>query len=132
VRKFFTSAGLVLSLLLLPAGITDDRVVSMILIFIVSLTYGMCSSNLWAITQRLAGPLASGKLARLQNAFGNLAGVVARYLTGWIVNETHSFVMAFVATAAAAMLGALSFLFLIPKVEPIVWRAPAISADTRA
>ena len=51
-----------------------------------------------------------------------MAGWVAPYLTGWIVKETHSYVLAFVATAVAASIGGLSFLFVIPKVEPIVWR----------
>ena len=83
----------------------------------------MCSSNLWAVTQTLAGPAASGKWTGLQNAFGNLAGVVAPYLTGWIVNETHSFVLAFLAAAMAAAGGGLSFLLIVRKVEPVKWRA---------
>ena len=49
--------------------------------------------------------------------------MVAPFLTGWIVNETHSYVMAFVATAVACAIGATSFLFLIPKVELIEWKA---------
>jgi cyanate permease len=82
----------------------------------------MCSSNIWAITQTLAGPAAAGKWTGLQNAFGNLSGIVAPALTGWIVKETNSYVMAFVATAVAASIGGLSFLFVIPKVAPIVWK----------
>jgi len=82
----------------------------------------MCTSNLWAITQTLAGPAASGKWTGLQNGFGNLAGVVAPHLTGLIVKQTHSFVLAFAAAAAAATIGGLAFLLIVGKVEPIQWR----------
>ena len=85
----------------------------------------MCTSNLWAITQTLAGPAASGKWTGLQNGFGNLAGVVAPYVTGLIVKETHSFTLAFVAAAVAAAGGALSFLLVVGRLEPIKWRQRA-------
>jgi ACS family D-galactonate transporter-like MFS transporter len=126
VRKFFVSAGLLLGTLVLPAAIVEDRAVCVIFLIVASLGYGLCSSNLWAITQTLAGPSASGKWTGLQNAFGNLAGVVAPYLTGWIVQETHSYVMAFVATAITAVFGALAFVFVIPKVEPVSWRKTSV------
>ena len=122
VRKFFISTGLFMGCLVLPAALVENRVLCVVLIVIASLCYGMCSSNIWAITQTLAGPAASGKWTGLQNAFGNMAGWVAPYLTGWIVKETHSYVLAFVATAVAASIGGLSFLFVIPKVAPIVWK----------
>jgi MFS transporter, ACS family, D-galactonate transporter len=123
VRKFFISTGLFMGCLVLPAALVENRIVCVALLVAASLCYGMCSSNIWAITQTLAGPAASGKWTGLQNAFGNMAGWVAPYLTGWIVKETHSYVLAFVATAVAASIGGLSFLFVIPKVAPIKWRA---------
>ena len=123
VRKFFISTGLFMGCLVLPAALVENRIVCVALLVAASLCYGMCSSNIWAITQTLAGPAASGKWTGLQNAFGNMAGWVAPYLTGWIVKETHSYVLAFVATAVAASVGGLSFLFVIPKVAPIKWRA---------
>ncbi len=109
--------------LVLPAALVENRMVCIALLVAASLCYGMSSSNIWAITQTLAGPAASGKWTGLQNAFGNLAGVVAPALTGWIVHETHSFVLAFVATAVAASIGGLSYLFMVPRVAPIVWKA---------
>jgi ACS family D-galactonate transporter-like MFS transporter len=95
----------------------------MVILVVASLCYGMHTSNLWAVTQTLAGPAASGKWTGLQNAFGNLAGVVAPYLTGLIVKETHSFVLAFVVAAVAAAGGGLSFLLIVGKLEPIKWKA---------
>jgi sugar phosphate permease len=126
VRKFFVVTGLLSGTLLLPAAIVEDRIVCMVFLVVASLCYGMCSSNLWAVTQTLAGPAASGKWTGLQNAFGNLAGVIAPYLTGLIVNATHSFVLAFVAVALVAAGGGLSFLLVVGKLEPIEWRSRSI------
>ena len=122
VRKFFAATGLFMGLLVLPAALVEDRVLCMMILVAASLCFGMCTSNLWAITQTLAGPAASGKWTGLQNGFGNLAGVVAPHLTGLIVKQTHSFVLAFAAAAAAATIGGLAFLLIVGKVEPIQWR----------
>ena len=82
----------------------------------------MCTSNQWAVTQTLAGRSAAGRWTGVQNAFGNLAGVTAPWVTGVIVNQTHSYVLAFVAAALASVIGGLSFLFVVGKVEPVVWK----------
>ena len=126
VRKFFVATGLFMGMLVLPAALVEDRVLCVVILVAASLCYGMCSSNLWAITQTLAGPAASGKWTGLQNGFGNLAGVVAPHLTGLIVKQTHSFVLAFAAAAAAAALGGVAFLLIVGRVEPIQWRARPI------
>src|SRR5260370_13076394 len=93
----------------------------MVVLVAASLCYGMCSSNLWAITQTLAGPAASGKWTGLQNGFGNLAGVVAPHLTGLIVKQTHSFVLAFAAAAAAATICGPAVLLVRGEVDALQW-----------
>src|SRR5207247_4566700 len=117
-----SGAGLFMGLLLLPAALVEERALCMVILVAASLGFGMCTSNLWAITQTLAGPGASVKWTCLQNGFGNLAGVVAPHLTGLIIKQTHSFVLAFAAAAAAATIGGLAFLLIVGKVEPIQWR----------
>ena len=47
--------------LVLPAAIGEDSTLCVVLIILGGIFYGMCSSNMWAITQTLAGPTASGK-----------------------------------------------------------------------
>src|SRR2546427_12955472 len=100
----------------------EDRVLCVSILVAASLCFGMFSSNLWAVTQTLAGPAASGKWTGLQNGFGNLAGVVAPYVTGLIVKETHSYTLAFAATAVAAAGGGVSYLPGVGKLEPSKWK----------
>ena len=79
---------------------------------------------MWTITQTIAGPAVAGKWTGMQNAFGNLAGVAAPWLTGTIVARTGAFYLAFVLVCAFSIAGAASFLFVVGRVEPARWRGP--------
>ena len=124
VRKTFVVAGLLMCTLLVPAAIVKETWVSMALIITVCLSFGLASSNNWAVTQTLAGPLAAGKWTGLQNAIGNLGGVVAPYLTGVIVAQTKSFYLAFLAAAVMAVLGAISYGLIVGRLETQNWNSP--------
>jgi len=121
VRKGFVVMGLLLGTLMLPAAIIQDENLSMAVLIAASLCFGLYSSNLWAVTQTLAGPAASGKWTGMQNGFGNLGGVVAPALTGFIVDRTGSYQMAFVAVACMLVGGAACFQFIVGPVKPIEW-----------
>jgi cyanate permease len=95
----------------------------MVIMMIASLCFGFYSSNLWAITQTLAGPVASGKWTGMQNGIGNLAGVVAPFLTGVVVDKTGQFFLAFVAASIVSIIGAASFQFVVGPVKAIRWRS---------
>ncbi len=125
VRKGFAITGLLMMTLVLPASMLPNQVASMALLTAGCLCYGLYSSNVWAITQTLAGPSAAGKWTGMQNCIGNISGVVAPWFTGFLVQQTGQFFLAFVAVAAALVLGACSYIFLVGKVAPIAWRASA-------
>ena len=122
VRKSFIIFGLLMTTLLLPAGMAASDTTSMALFLVACFAFGFTTSNHWAVTQTIAGPTASGKWTGLQNAFGNLFGGMAPFITGKIVDSTHSFHYAFVAVALMVVMGALSFAFVVGRVEPMKWR----------
>lgn len=122
-RKIFAASGLLLGMLMLPVSVIQNETVSLTLLIAACVCFGMYSSHIWLITQRLAGPLASGQWSGFQNAIGNLAGIAAPTITGWIVNETGSFFYAFATTASILAVGASSYLFLAGPIEPIVWQS---------
>ena len=125
VRKIFVASGLVLCTLLVPACYVDDANVSMGLIIAACLCFGLTTSNHWAVTQTMAGPLASGKWTGLQNGFGNLAGVVAPYLTGVIVQRTGNYDYAFLVVGLFLLMGVGSILFMVGPVKQIAWKGEA-------
>jgi MFS family permease len=121
VRRTFAGVGVGACALMLPASLVRNNGVSMMLLICACLACGLWSSNNWAITQRLAGPIAAGKWTGLQNAFGNLAGVVAPWLTGFLVQRTGNFFYAFLSVTFVAVLGVLNYGLLIGPVDPVTW-----------
>lgn len=123
VRKTFTTFGLLLSTIMLPAALVRDPIVSLVLLCAATFAYGIFSSNLWAITQTCAGPYAAGRWTGMQNFIGNLSGILAPTLTGWIVQETGQFYFAFVVCTGLLVVGAVCFGVVVRRVERIQWTA---------
>ena len=122
VRKSFCGIGLLLSTLILPVSVIEDNRIAMTLLMVACLSYGLFSANLFAMTQTLAGPRAAGKWTGMQNGFGNLAGVAAPWLTGFIVEQTGRFYLAFLVAAVVALLGAACFVFGIGPIRQVNWQ----------
>src|SRR5436190_23533293 len=104
------------------AALVSNQSVSMGLLISSCVSLGVFTSNVWAITQTLAGPEAAGKWTGIQNFVGNLGGVISPIVAGLIVEQTRSFFLAFAVAAVILVLGAGCYLFLVPRVEPIVWK----------
>jgi MFS family permease len=117
VRKSFAGIGLTFATLLIPVVLVRDPNLAIGLLILACISYGVYTSNLWAMTQSLAGPRAAGKWTSFQNGFGNLAGVLAPSLTGFVVDRTGEFYLAFVVAAGFALAGAGMFVL---GVGPIV------------
>jgi MFS family permease len=124
VLKTFCGTGLALaSISFVIVFLISDHTVAMAILIFSCVALGMCSPNLWTMTQILAGPQTAGKWAGLENFCGNLAGIVAPLVAGIILERTGEFFWAFAITGAVALLGAASYVFLVGPVEPIKWRA---------
>jgi ACS family D-galactonate transporter-like MFS transporter len=130
VRKTFTSLGSALSSVFCFAVVAfafDERLATLFL-FLTCAGAGLCTSNLWAITQTLAGPLAAGKWTGLQNFVGNFAGIISPWLTGFVVQRTGHYFWAFVVTAGVLLGGALSWAFVVGQVKPVQWKPQSVVA----
>lgn len=92
-------------------------------LLISSAAIGLAGPSLYAIGQTLAGPRAAGKWIGIQNAIGNIAGIVAPVVTGVIIDWTGKFSFAFLAAGMVALVGACSWIFLVRRAEPIAWSA---------
>ncbi|HEV1994081.1 MAG TPA: hypothetical protein VGR03_07115, partial [Candidatus Acidoferrum sp.] len=123
VRKTFAGVGAgSAGLLLLGCALAGPRA-SVILLLLAFAAGGMCGSNIWAITQTLAGPKMAGRWTGFQNFLGNLAGVIAPAVTGFVADYTGHFLVAFVIMAIVGLLASLSYIFVIGPVKEIAWEA---------
>ncbi len=130
VRKTFVVTGQLLCAgLMVPAVLVQDPALAIGLLIASCVSLGIFTSNVWAITQTLAGPTAAGKWTGIQNAVGNLGGVVSPAVTGVIVEQTGSFFLAFAAAAVMLVIGAATYLTLIGEIAPQRWDSAAEPAS---
>ena len=80
---------------------------------------GIGGANAYAITQIFAGPKAAGTWVGVMNGIGNTSGIVGPVLTGLLIERTGSYLWAFGVSAAIVAIGALWWLFAIPRVQPV-------------
>ena len=121
VRLLFAASGLAGSAVIVLVPILKTAWMAMVVLHLAGFFYGLYSSNLWAITQTLAGPTAAGRWSGFQNCCGNMSGVVAPWLTGFVVSRTGKYYLAFVACCAVLAIGSCSYIFVVRKVERIRW-----------
>jgi MFS family permease len=76
------------------------------------------SLNLYAVAQMFAGPRASGTWVGVQNAIGNLSGIIGPIVTG-IVVQRAGYSSAFVLTAIIAAVGAVWWAVGVPEIQQV-------------
>ena len=133
VRKTFTGGGIGLSGIFLGLAVISGPRLCVALVILGIVAFGVSASNIWAITQTLAGQRATGRWVGFQSFFGNMSGMVAPAVTGYVLQRTGQFYWAFLIVACVAFASAASWILLVGRVEPVVWdrrtRArPAVAA----
>jgi MFS transporter, ACS family, D-galactonate transporter len=124
VLKFFCGGGLAISsIAFLAVFLIHNHTIAMGILIFSCVALGMCSPNLWTMTQILAGAQTAGRWAGLENFCGNIAGILGPLLVGVIVDRTGEFFWAFAMTSAVSLLGASGYVFVVKRVEPVAWSA---------
>jgi MFS family permease len=98
---------------------------ALISLFIYQALCGASSPGVYAMCEILAGPRASGRWVGIQNSLGNLPGVVALPLTGYIIQSTGHYTNAFVVAAAVSLLGLVGWVWMVPRLAELEWKAAA-------
>jgi MFS family permease len=132
VRKATLATGYLLTglMLLLCARAGANQFAPFVVVS--TMCVGGCGFSGFAVGQTIAGPKAAGKWVGIQNSFGNLSGVIAPALTGFVAQRTGHFLPAFLVTSGVCVLGAASWLFVVERVEPMAWELPAVAEPQSA
>jgi MFS family permease len=77
------------------------------------------SLNLYAVAQMFAGPRASGTWVGVQNAIGNISGIIGPIITGILV-QRWGYNSAFIVTAAVAAFGAIWWAIAVPRIRQVI------------
>ena len=118
VRKVFITVGFCIGCLIVPAGWVASPTLCIWLLTFSLCGIGVVSPHPWALTQLVAPRPAVGTVSGIQNFGGNLGGVLAPAVTGWIAHATESFFLALALTGAILVAGiACYWLLLGPRVR---------------
>ncbi len=115
VRKTFIILGLTIGCLIVPAGWVEDKLTAVWLLTVSLCGLGICSPNTWTLTQAVCSKSIVGTVSGIQNFGGNLGGILAPALTGYIAHKTQSFALALGLTGLILVVGILSYWLLISR-----------------
>lgn len=121
VRKAFTVAGLAIASLQIVGVLDVSREVAVAAAIISMAGSGLITANYWALIQRLTPGASIGRISGLQNLVGNLAGILAPALTGWLLHASGSYNAPFTAVLAALVMGIIAYLFMVRQKSPQGW-----------
>ena len=94
-------------------------------LFVYEMVMGFAAPGTFAIPQILAGPSAAGRWVGIQNMCGNVAGIFAPAITGFLVGATGHFERAFAVAGLVNVLGVVGWVFILPRISPINWSEQA-------
>ncbi len=122
VRKGFVIAGFLsgAAVIFLPFT-TSHSLILGILIFAIS-GMGLATANTWSIMQTVAPSGTVGTFSGIQNFGATSGGALAPIIAGYLVGDTGSYGMVFVMAGMMMAVGIFSYIILIGKVEPMIFK----------
>jgi ACS family D-galactonate transporter-like MFS transporter len=119
VRKTILVVGLLLGMAIVGATRTTNPVVATLWISIALAGLAASAPIGWSIPALIAPKGSVGTVGGIMNFFNNVMGILAPTVTGFIVGATNSFTNAFLTAAFLLLIGILSYVFVLGKIEPI-------------
>lgn len=116
-RKAPVMIGLALSTAIVGANFTTDNMIAIAFLTVSFFGVGLASIT-WVFVSLIAPDEHVGLIGGVFNCFGGSSAIVTPFLIGVLISE-DSFAPAFFYIGAVAVLGFLSYLFVVGKVEKI-------------
>lgn len=113
LRKTFIAIGFAIAMAIVPAGLVHDNRISVWLLVTSLCGIGIAAPNTWSLTQACCSKPLVGTVSGIQNFGGNVAGIIAPWLTGAIAYRTGSFASAFVLCGFILVAGSLAYWLLM-------------------
>jgi MFS family permease len=115
-RKWIVTAAFLSGLLLIPGVLVDDSRIAIVFI-IGACCAGLAMGNLIAMVQNIAPPREIAAWAGWQNFAGNVGGILAPLVTGFLIAQTGSYMPGFVLAAVVLALGLLPYWLLVGELK---------------
>ncbi|MFP3603444.1 MFS transporter [Paraburkholderia sp. SIMBA_053] len=118
-RKLPIIAGLLLASTIILANYVESNVAVIAILSVAFFAQGMAALG-WTLVSDIAPEGLLGVTGGIFNFAANLAGIVTPLVVGFIVAATGSFVGALVFIGVIALIGALSYIFIVGDIKRIV------------
>ena len=122
-----SSAGV--GLCLIASTGVSGLVAGAVVLLLTGVMDGLNSPSNPSVTQTFAGPWATGRWMGIQNAIGNVAGMTAPVVTGYLVYYTGHYTSALIVSGVVALFGLVAWLVIVPEVRPIDWKQAGLATN---
>ena len=130
-RKWPICTGLIFAAVFtVPAAYTPNTTLAIVYLSLAMYFINMASGGAWALVSVAAPRHLVASLGSIQNFGGYFGGSFAPFITGVVVEQTHSFVDAFLISAGVSFAAALVYIFVVRA--PIAERPDSAAAATLA
>jgi MFS family permease len=117
-RAMLIAGQFVLGAAILGIALTDSIATVGILLCVAGAATATLSCNLYAVAQMFAGSRAAGSWIGIQNAVGNVSGIVQPVIAGIII-DASGYAGAFYLAAAITAFGGIWWAFGVPRIEQV-------------
>jgi MFS family permease len=115
-RKTMLTVAFLSGLLLIPAARADSPLVALAFLMGGSLA-GLATGNMFAVLQSCAPPDEVGIWTGFENFAGNIGGVLAPAITGYLIFRTGTYLPGFALAAGVMVAGLLAYWFIVGELS---------------
>ena len=113
-RKWPICTGLIFAAIFtVPAAYTPNTTLAIVYLSLAMYFINLASGGAWALVSVAAPRHLVASLGSIQNFGGYFGGSFAPFITGVVVDRTHSFVNAFLISAGVSVVAALVYMFVV-------------------
>lgn len=121
VRKTMMLASLMVALGCMLACAFGSPMVAVAGLLAYSVANGLGAFSVFSIGQTIAGPRCAGKWVGIQNGIAGFSGVIGPLVTGWSIDVTGNYRVAFLVAAGVVVIGMVCWGLVVRRVEPLDW-----------
>ena len=118
-RKLNLGVGMIAATSIAFAGLARSNAVAITLLCVSYGGLAFAASALWSLPGDIAPRNMTSVLGGIQNCASNIGGILGPIVTGYIVATSGSFMLALAISGVFCLLSALTYLFMLGKIEPI-------------
>lgn len=124
-RKVCLVGGMAFSSVIALAALVPSAVAALALLSLSYASLTFAAASVWSLPADVAPEAGAGaanwvgSIGGIQNFASNLAGIASPAVIGFLVDATGTFVTGLVTAGVLAIVGALSYLFIVGRVEPL-------------